>query len=433
MLAAASSSLARGRAAGRVQRPGRVRRPLAVVRPARPVPGGGLLPRGRLVHPRPRSEPDRVVWAAPTCGRCASGTWTGSLGSRPRCAAGSWPARDGHQQLSETVRSYVGAVSALPAPTMTLADFRAAGTAAADRGDRADVSAGVRARRDRSRRASGSTHAVAKARQLVMSWTELATSGTELKWPWLVLLLVLLVVVLLAAWRRSLVAAATVRRVVRRPRGATARTAPLPHAGAAPQAARGLRLGRRAGGLRRRRSCSAAGCRRPRWSNRDEAARDIMLCLDASGSTAPWNVDVIQEFRNIVEGLQGERIGLTVWNNAAISEVPADRRLRVRPRPARRGRGGVRGLERDLSEPGVRRLHGRDLESRTAVTSPPWSADGLVSCVQRFDRLDEDRGRALVLRDRRRAARARASTTSTRQRAYAAEDRRRRPRDRQPR
>ena len=33
-------------------------------------------------------------------------------------------ARDGHQQLSETVRSFVGLVSSLPAPTMTLADFR---------------------------------------------------------------------------------------------------------------------------------------------------------------------------------------------------------------------------------------------------------------------------------------------------------------------
>lgn len=32
--------------------------------------------------------------------------------------------RDGHQQLSETVRSYVGSVSTLPAPTMTLSDFR---------------------------------------------------------------------------------------------------------------------------------------------------------------------------------------------------------------------------------------------------------------------------------------------------------------------
>lgn len=38
--------------------------------------------------------------------------------------SGRVSARDGHQQLSETVRSYVGAVSSIPAPTMTLADFR---------------------------------------------------------------------------------------------------------------------------------------------------------------------------------------------------------------------------------------------------------------------------------------------------------------------
>lgn len=38
--------------------------------------------------------------------------------------AGEVPPRDGHQQLSETVRSYVGTISSLPAPTMTLADFR---------------------------------------------------------------------------------------------------------------------------------------------------------------------------------------------------------------------------------------------------------------------------------------------------------------------
>ncbi|GAA3803686.1 hypothetical protein [Nocardioides panacisoli] len=39
--------------------------------------------------------------------------------------AGRIPARVGHQRLSEVVRSYVEAVSALPARTMALADFRA--------------------------------------------------------------------------------------------------------------------------------------------------------------------------------------------------------------------------------------------------------------------------------------------------------------------
>lgn len=38
--------------------------------------------------------------------------------------AGDVPPREGHQQLSETIRSYVAAVSTLPAPTMTLAEFR---------------------------------------------------------------------------------------------------------------------------------------------------------------------------------------------------------------------------------------------------------------------------------------------------------------------
>jgi hypothetical protein len=38
--------------------------------------------------------------------------------------AGLLPPRDGHQQLSETVRSYVGTVSTIPALTMTLSDFQ---------------------------------------------------------------------------------------------------------------------------------------------------------------------------------------------------------------------------------------------------------------------------------------------------------------------
>ena len=38
--------------------------------------------------------------------------------------AGRLPARDGHQQLSETVRSWAEVVTRLPALTMTLSDFR---------------------------------------------------------------------------------------------------------------------------------------------------------------------------------------------------------------------------------------------------------------------------------------------------------------------
>lgn len=42
-----------------------------------------------------------------------------------RVRAGELEPRAGHQQLSEVVRSYVAAVTTLPAQTMALADFRA--------------------------------------------------------------------------------------------------------------------------------------------------------------------------------------------------------------------------------------------------------------------------------------------------------------------
>ncbi len=44
--------------------------------------------------------------------------------------SGQLDARDGHQQLSEVVRSYVEEVSSLPARTMALVDFRAHAPAA---------------------------------------------------------------------------------------------------------------------------------------------------------------------------------------------------------------------------------------------------------------------------------------------------------------
>jgi Ca-activated chloride channel homolog len=130
--------------------------------------------------------------------------------------------------------------------------------------------------------------------------------------------------------------------------------------------------------------------------DRDEAARDIMLCLDASGSTAPWNVDVVQEFRNIVEGLQGERIGLTVWNNAAITKFPlTDDYEFVLDRLDEAEVAFAGWSEIYPSEEFDDFTAGTFSEDRDNQSS--LVADGLVSCVQRFDRLNENRGRALVL------------------------------------
>jgi Ca-activated chloride channel family protein len=222
-----------------------------------------------------------------------------------------------------------------------------------------------------------------------------ATSDSELKWPWLVVLLGLLVVALLVVWFRiwwrrhptgaSYVAHATRLRSLPRYRTLLQRRRLLGGFGslaALVACVGGIVLGGRV--------------QETQVMDRDEAARDIMLCLDASGSTAPWNIEVVQEFRNIVEGLEGERIGLTVWNNAALTKFPlTDDYAFVLDRLD----------EAEAAFAGWSEIY--PSEGFDDYTAGTWSedreyqsslvADGLVSCVQRFDRLDEDRGRALVL------------------------------------
>lgn len=224
-----------------------------------------------------------------------------------------------------------------------------------------------------------------------LTWTP---TDSELKWPWLVVVLVVVVAALLGLWLRtwwrhrpagaSYVAHAARLRALPRYRTLVQRRQLLGAFGtlaALVACAGGIVLGGRV--------------QETQVMDRDEAARDIMLCLDASGSTAPWNVEVVQEFRNIVEGLQGERIGLTVWNNAAITKFPlTDDYAFVLDRLD----------EAELAFSGWSEIF--PTEEFDDYTAGTWSedrdlqsslvADGLASCVQRFDRLDEERGRALV-------------------------------------
>ncbi|MGY4642894.1 vWA domain-containing protein [Cellulomonas sp. URHB0016] len=50
--------------------------------------------------------------------------------------------------------------------------------------------------------------------------------------------------------------------------------------------------------------------------------RDIVLCLDVSGSMAGENLAVIRTFRQLVSGLNGERIGLVVFDSMPLVLFP---------------------------------------------------------------------------------------------------------------
>jgi Ca-activated chloride channel family protein len=45
--------------------------------------------------------------------------------------------------------------------------------------------------------------------------------------------------------------------------------------------------------------------------------RDIVLCLDASGSMYEVDVQVLNKFRELIKGFKGERVALVVWNSTS--------------------------------------------------------------------------------------------------------------------
>ncbi|GAA1532227.1 VWA domain-containing protein [Nocardioides humi] len=214
---------------------------------------------------------------------------------------------------------------------------------------------------------------------------------TTFRWPWLALALAALVLLLLVLWLRPW------RRPTRTGAAYVAHAARL----------RGLPRYRT---LVRRQvvlgacltlaalvACSGAVVLAGRLQQRqtlsqEDRTRDIVLCLDSSGSMAEVDADVLREFRTIIAGLRGERIGLTIWSGAAITVFPlTDDYEYVLEQ--------LSAAEKAFASGDV---YSDDYAIFTAGTVLDWDVqsqlgDGLASCVQRFDRRDEDRSRAIVL------------------------------------
>lgn len=221
---------------------------------------------------------------------------------------------------------------------------------------------------------------------------ELTWNGgdTGFRWPWLVLLLALVVVALLVVWALTRGRAATGGALVAH--ADRLRALPRYRALVRRQVAIGACLS-----LAALVACGGAIVLAGRVQDRqvlsaDDRTRDIVLCLDASGSMAEVDAEVIREFRTIVGGLRGERVGLTIWSGVAITIFPlTDDYDFVLDQLAEAedafDSGGVLTDEYAVYTAGT--VIDWDVQSQLG--------DGLASCVQRFDHKDEDRSRAVVL------------------------------------
>jgi Ca-activated chloride channel family protein len=115
--------------------------------------------------------------------------------------------------------------------------------------------------------------------------------------------------------------------------------------------------------------------------------RDIVLCLDVSGSMIDYDAVIVRTFRELVDEFDGERIGLVLFNASAVTYFPLTTDYRF-------VREQLTYLENDLSSPlsDYEFINGTLLGEGSSLIG-----DGLGSCVMRFDDVKQKRSRSIVL------------------------------------
>lgn len=113
--------------------------------------------------------------------------------------------------------------------------------------------------------------------------------------------------------------------------------------------------------------------------------RDIMLCLDVSGSMSTYNEALLGTFADLAAQFDGERVGLTIWDSSAVRVFPlttdyayVSEQLTLLAEQFRTGSWDMLG--------GTYNGDGSSL-----------IGDGLATCVLNFDAPDVERSRSIVM------------------------------------
>ncbi|MBW3080628.1 vWA domain-containing protein [Bifidobacterium saguinibicoloris] len=116
------------------------------------------------------------------------------------------------------------------------------------------------------------------------------------------------------------------------------------------------------------------------------ATRDIVLCLDVSGSTLPYDRQVIETYRDIVGNFQGERIGMSIFNSTSRTVFPLTDDYSLVTRQLDAAAKALKGVESQddidkMSDADYQRLSDwlEGTQNRKDTTS--LIGDGLVSCA----------------------------------------------------
>ncbi|MFC0673395.1 vWA domain-containing protein [Brachybacterium hainanense] len=135
----------------------------------------------------------------------------------------------------------------------------------------------------------------------------------------------------------------------------------------------------------------------------DFANRDIVLCLDVSGSMYEYDTEILQTFSTMVDSFGGERVALSIFNSTSRTVFPLTNDYDLIRRELARGaeaidfdENGYRLGTKDYPEEKVRSyvdfIEGtRGIDDQASIVP-----DGLASCGLLFDQAEADRSRSII-------------------------------------
>ncbi len=119
--------------------------------------------------------------------------------------------------------------------------------------------------------------------------------------------------------------------------------------------------------------------------------RDIMLCLDVSGSVIETDIAVVEQFEQLVKNFSGQRFGLTIFNSSAISKIPLTDDYQLIQEELKNAKNGIKDVRDNIKY------------DYTAGTTAGYSrgsslvGDGLASCVIHLGENDTHRSQSVIL------------------------------------
>lgn len=116
-------------------------------------------------------------------------------------------------------------------------------------------------------------------------------------------------------------------------------------------------------------------------------SRDIMLCLDVSGSMSEVDVEVLAVFEELLDGFEGERIGLTIFNSSPVQIFPLTDDYEFIREHLASIRESFDYID-EIPEHWLGTLNGNGAS---------LIGDGLAACAMGFDHPDDERSRSVIL------------------------------------